>query len=191
MPLPSSIIRLLLHNVVAEMYYSTRPVAKTQIAPVLEASTVKDVADVNFIPPLRVKLNWIDVFAAIDIGPISAVVTAPVVSPSPMVTVCAVAPLLMVKDSTTTERPVAGAAFNSSHPEASALVAFRMKPESLIEPVPGVVTAIAIVVSSKEGARRPEGYKPPRPWGYCSRAAIIGAASVCTAATVSPVSNMK
>ena len=75
--------------------YCTRPAAKIQIAPAPEASTVKDVAAVNTIPSW--KSHWLEVFAAIAIGPIKAVVTAPPVSPSPMVIEIALAPLLMVK----------------------------------------------------------------------------------------------
>lgn len=64
-------------------------------APAPLASTVNDVAAVNTIHGLKSHCN--DVFAAIAIGPINGVVTAPPVSPSPIVTEIAFAPLFMVK----------------------------------------------------------------------------------------------
>lgn len=107
-----------------------------QIAPAPEASTVSDVAAVTHKPCL--KSHCIDVLAAKVIGPRSAVVTAPAVSPAPIVILIA-APLLIVIWSIIIDLP-ATAAFNSSHALASALVALTIKPNF---PGCGVVTAIA------------------------------------------------
>ena len=126
------------------MNYSTLPCAKIQIAPAPDASTVNDFAAVNFMP--KGNVNWSDVLAAMAMGPINAVSTDPGTdSPSPMVTLMAFAPLLIVKWSTMMDTPAAGAAFNSSQPETSALTPFKIKPD-LADC--GVVTVMAIALSS-------------------------------------------
>ena len=101
-----------------------------QIAPAPEVSTVKAVAAASDMPPGYglAKSHWIDVFAAIAIGPIRAVVTPTPFLPAPMVTDIALAPLLIVRWSMIIEVPAAGAAFNSSHPDASADTALITHP---------------------------------------------------------------
>lgn len=134
-----------------------------QSAVLFDESTVKEVAAVKTIP--EEKFHCIEVFASIALGPIRAVVTAPAVSPSPIVMLCAPAPLLMVKWSTMIEIPAAGAALSSSHPLASALVAFRINPNLLGA---GVVTDIAMMSHPliKAGRHEPPGC-------LCYRAAIV------------------
>jgi len=81
-------------------HHTILPLAKMQIAPAPDASTVKEVAAGSIKPKTRnvsLKSNCRDVFAAIAIGPIKAVVTAPPVSPAPMVIEIAFPPLLTVK----------------------------------------------------------------------------------------------